>query len=218
MRKITDKAVAAISGGSGIAALVLALLLVVAVLVFAYTTHTAALILLAIFAIGALPIASAPTPAEVADAAGAFLENACSALKDRLAVFRDLHFDTVPIEGGGMQSFPRREWHITHPCGVPVVRLGLLRLSQSALAPDTLKQERRVLRDLLSDDLRRGQIPLAYRPTFRDGTPTLYLLEIKEESAYIVFDFVWVAEKKAADFVHRYGLPPNGRNADDQDF
>ena len=205
-------------GNANAIALALAVLLVVAVLVFAYVTKTAALILLAALAIGALPIASAPTPTEVADAASAFLESACAALKDRLAVFRDLHYDTVPVEGGGTQSFPRWEWRITHPCGVPVVRLGLLRLSQSALAPDTLKQERRVLQDLLSDDLRRGQVLLAYRPTFHDGTPTLYLLEIKEEGAYIIFDFVWVADQKAADFVHRYDLSPTGGNADDQDF
>lgn len=205
-------------GNANALTLALAVLLVVVVLSFAYVTKTAALILLAIFAIGALPVASAPTPVEMADAAGAFLENACAALKGRLAVFRDLHFDTVPVEGGGTQSFPRWEWHITYPCGVPVVRLGLLRLSQSALASDTLTQERRVLQDLLSDNLRRGQISPAYRSAFRDGTPTLYLLEIKEEGAYIVFDFVWVADKKAADFVHRYDLPPTGGNADDQDF
>ena len=205
-------------GNANAITLALAVLLVAAALVFAYVTKTAALILLAALAIGALPIASEPAPAEVADAAGVFLEPACTALKDRLAVFRDLYYDTVPVEGGGTQSFPRWEWNITHPCGVPVVRLGLLRLSQTALAPDTLTQERRVLQNLLSDNLRRGQIPLAYRPNFRDGTPTLYLLDIAEEGAYIVFDFVWGADKKAADFVHRYDLPPTGGNADDQDF
>ncbi|MCQ5129972.1 hypothetical protein NE562_09895 [Butyricicoccus faecihominis] len=205
-------------GNANSITLAFAAVLVVAILAFAYITKTAALILLAALAIGALPIASAPTPAEVADAAGVFLERACTALKGRLAVFRDLHFDTVPVEGGGTQNFPRWEWHITYPCGVPVVRLGLLRLSQTALAPDTLTQERRVLQDLLSDNLRRGQIPLAYRSAFRDGTPTLYLLEIKEEGAYIVFDFVWIADKKAADFVHRFDLPPTGGNVDDQDF
>lgn len=166
-----------------------------------------------------LGIVPPPTLAEVADAVGVFLEDACVKLKDGLAIFQGLHYDSIPIEGTDqLQYCPRWECRTENRNGIAVVCFGLLRLSDTALPLEALTQGRRVLQDLLTDDLRRGLLPLAAPPAFADGTPTLCLLQVREFGAYLYFDFVLVDKQSTADYVHRYDLPPDGGNADDQDF
>lgn len=222
MKKLADfinRALAAAGINTGAAAFAATFLFVVAVLVFADHTNTAALILLAMLTVPILFNRSTPTPFEIASVAGAFLEGACTTLKDKLSVFRDLYYDSFPIEETGQYHYyPRWEWKTYNCNGHTVVEIGLLRLSKSDLSATTLSQERRVLQNLLSDDLRRGMLPNVAHPAFTDGTPTLYLLDIKESNSYIVFDFVWVDSKKVADFVHRFDLPPTGSDIADDDF
>lgn len=224
MNKIINRANMVLSaiGVNATAATVLAFLaFIVAILGVAYRNPPIAVFLF--FAVSLvshiIQVTKPPAPADIADAAGMFLETASSSLKDSLSVFQSLYYDTIPIEGTDQQQyFPRWEWKSIKRNGVTVIQVGLLRLSKTALSADTLKQERRVLQDLLSDNLRRGLVPLVAHPTYSDGTPTICLLDIKEDGAYLCFEYVWVGDAHTADFVHRYDLPDNSGNIDDQDF
>lgn len=175
-------------------ALIIASAIVFSILAYAIYTDTAATILLIIiafiFILSSVPTPPPPpSPDQIAEAAGTFLERACEALKDRLKIFQGLYYDTIPIEGTPQHRyFPRWEWYMTNCNGTAIVRLGLLRLSKEALSAETLKQERRVLRELLADDIKRGLVNLLSVPY--GDIPTLYLLDIKQEEAYITFDFV----------------------------
>lgn len=190
--------------------------------IYAVYSNATTMVLL-ILCVSSIIFSSVPKPAtppsseQIALEAGAFLERACAALKDRLKVFQALYYDSIPIEGTTkLQSFPRWEWLTANKNGIPVIRVGLLRASRDILSKETLLQERRVLRSLLADDIKRGLVSFLDAPCRE--IPSLYLLDIEQDPAYIVFEFVWVGNRKTADFVHRYDVPPRDVNSDDQDF
>lgn len=195
--------------------------LAIAVLCVAYNNPSLVAFLLLLISVlsQVTKITESPAPEVIANMAGVFLENSCTALKNQLSVFRALYYDLVPIEESeDTKAVPRWEWCTIMRNGVKVVCVSLLRVNATSLSRESLQQERRVLQSILCDDMRRGYIPEVMCPTFLDGTPTLYILDIYEYGAYINFEFVWVDTPRVSEFVHRYELPPNGDNSDDEDF
>lgn len=159
-----------------------------------------------------------PSTGDIALCMAEFLGNAANTLAGKLSIFEKLFYDTVPIEGGGVRRFPRWQSDLIYQNGIPITRLGLLRASKEMLSGTELKEELLVLQGLLSDDLKRGNIPLAAHPCYSDGTPTLSLIDIEENDQHMIFSFVWVNSKKTSDFVHMYGVPRDGNDTKDQDF
>lgn len=159
-----------------------------------------------------------PSPKDITLCAAEFLENAVDTLAGQLSIFEKLYYDKVPIEGGGVRRYPRWQSDLIYQNGIPVIRIGLLRASKEMPSDTELKEELLVLRGLLSDDLTRGNIPLAAHPCYSDGTPTLSLLKVEGIGPHIVFSFCWVNSKKTANFVHLYSVPHGGSDTKDQDF
>ena len=159
-----------------------------------------------------------PAPAIIAENAATFLERAIGSLHDRLSVFQCLYYDKIPIEGGGVERYPRWPFWRTMQSGVTVVRVGVLCANKMKPSKETLAQESAILQGILLDDLQRGLIPLVAHPTYTDGTPTLSLVGVGQYGQYMTFSFVWVNSRKTADYVHLHDIPPVSDDADDRDF
>ena len=159
-----------------------------------------------------------PSLDEIAQSAIDFLDEAVPSMYKHLSVLQSLYYDEMPVDDGSKRRFFRWQYNTIVRNGVPIVCIGLLRTGKVSLSAETLKQERTQLQTLLTDDLKRGLIPIAAHPTYSDGTPTLSLLKIEEVGNYTVFSFVWVNSQKTSDFVHLHDIPPTSDNADDGDF
>lgn len=124
----------------------------------------------------------------------------------------------IPIEGGGVERYPRWTFWSTMQNGVTIVHVDLLCANKMKPSKETLAQESAILQGILLDDLQRGLIPLVAHPTYTDGTPTLSLVGVGQYGQYMTFSFVWVNSRKTADYVHLHDIPPVSDDADDRDF
>jgi len=202
-------------------ALLILIVLFASAIYFVHYTGTAATLLFAAWVLYKLTPRDSgiPTPAEIAAAAGAFLEDAANTLQDRLLIFRDLYYDKIPVAGDTKEyRFPRWEWRVRNQCGLTLIQLGFFRASASHLSKDTLAGECRVLQSLLAMEIRSGKVNLAIFPTVEDGFPALHLLNVVEKGNWRVFNFVLIDSEQTAERVHRYDLPPVGGDGNDKDF
>lgn len=225
MRDLMENIIRAVGGPVKAGAIAILTLLVAGlfIAVLIYPTEGIAIIVLCVIVFEAVKRAvNPPEPLalwQIEEAAGYCLEDACNTLKGSLSVFADVKTDTVPLaDGSGVREFPR--WRCTWlmMSRARVVRLGLLKLSKTAIPEEVLQQECRVIQTLVEDNINRGLVPYMPDICYKDGTPILNLVKVFEDRAYVCFDFVCVQDDEAANFVERFGCPPNPGDAADQDF
>lgn len=225
MKDLIEKAVQAVGGPAKAGAIAAATLLVAVLLTMALRdpTESMALIVACVIVYKVIKrVINPPAPltlGQIEEAAGYCLDDACNTLKGALSVFSDIKMDAVPLaDASGVRNFLRWKWATLMMDRVQVVRLGLFKLSKTAIPVEVLQQERRVIQTLVEDNINRGLVPHMSDICYKDGTPILNLVNIFEDGAYVCFDFVCVQDDKAADFVQRFGLPPDSGDTADQDF
>lgn len=165
----------------------------------------------------------APTPTPpafqiVAVEAGNFLLRAFNQLQGKLPVFHNVLCDSMSVEDGTTQKYPRWSWERGNVNGMTLINIGLVYLGQTYLSTETLQECCVVLQRLLAEDVISGLVAIPVFPTYMDGTPALHLLEIKHIGRYLVFSFVYVSDEATARKIHEYGAPPTGTDSDDEDF